>query len=186
VGSGGAGLDAKFLVAGPWLTVPSVANREPWQGQSQVSSAGLNATVHPKKGADGRDGMDVPGGADVDGGLLSGDVHDASFARGEAGAGRRCIAQAGGLSAEVLLRGPCRAGCRGVPGAVKHRRPRVVPAAEGAGEHERRGRAVGQAPLAQTGDHVNVPGRRRHEPYVGQPVESVVSAAGWPSPPARA
>src|SRR6478735_2907777 len=30
------------------MTVPSVANREPWQGQSHVTSVGLNSTVQPR------------------------------------------------------------------------------------------------------------------------------------------
>jgi RNA polymerase sigma-B factor len=35
-------------VAGPCRTVPSVAKREPWQGQSQVCSASLKATMQPR------------------------------------------------------------------------------------------------------------------------------------------
>ena len=30
------------------MTVPSAANREPWQGQSHVESSALNATVQPR------------------------------------------------------------------------------------------------------------------------------------------
>jgi hypothetical protein len=34
-------------VAGPWVTLPSEVNREPWQGQSQVFSALFQATMQP-------------------------------------------------------------------------------------------------------------------------------------------
>jgi hypothetical protein len=30
------------------MTVPSVLNREPWHGQSHVTSAALNSTVQPR------------------------------------------------------------------------------------------------------------------------------------------
>lgn len=35
-------------VAGPWITEPSVANRDPWHAQSQVFSALLKATTQPR------------------------------------------------------------------------------------------------------------------------------------------
>ena len=35
-------------MAGPWMTLPSTSNREPWQGQSQVRSRRLNPTVQPR------------------------------------------------------------------------------------------------------------------------------------------
>lgn len=44
----GIGAGGRFLAAGPWMTVPSVLNREPWQGQSQVASAALKPTVQPR------------------------------------------------------------------------------------------------------------------------------------------
>ena len=47
-GDQGIGAGGRFLAAGPWMTAPSVVNREPWQGQSQVASAALNPTVQPR------------------------------------------------------------------------------------------------------------------------------------------
>ena len=36
------------MTAGPWMTLPSVSKRDPWQGQSQVFSAVFQETMQPR------------------------------------------------------------------------------------------------------------------------------------------
>jgi hypothetical protein len=43
-----AALGSRSAIAGPWMTWPSMSNREPWQGQSHDRSAVLNVTRQPR------------------------------------------------------------------------------------------------------------------------------------------
>lgn len=38
----------RSLVAGPWTMVPSLSNRDPWSGQSQVPAASFHRTIPPR------------------------------------------------------------------------------------------------------------------------------------------
>jgi hypothetical protein len=41
-------LRSRSLTAGPWMTLPSLSKRDPWQGQSQVFSAVFQETMQPR------------------------------------------------------------------------------------------------------------------------------------------
>lgn len=149
------------------MTAPSVENREQWQGQSHVTSAGLNPTVQPRCVQWPR----RPGAA------RRGRHRRQSFLRPARRRHPRPVRAWRWPPWEVpVLRG-CRTADRSGTAAVEHARPRVVPAAQGVGEDQGTGGAVAQAPFAQAGDHMDVRGRQ-HAAHEGQPVNGDAWTSG--------
>ena len=153
------------------MTVPSVANREPWQGQSQVDVGGIELDSAAQMRADRRDRAELPGRVSVDGDLFAFPFDDRAFPRGRnrgthpwlpdpalPAVARAAVGTLWCAGAPCL--GPGRPGCCRTP------RPGIRPAAQGVGEDQGRGGAVGQAPFPQTGDHMDVRGVRGHEAHV--------------------